>query len=131
MNGLVVTPIYLGLTAILMAVLSSHVGILRGKFGVALGDGEQGPLALSIRRFGNLSEYAACVLLLLLVMEIKGVAPLWLHVYGSVFILLRLIHPLILFQDMAAPIWKKAGRFLAAGGTAALLVIGALNLLFF
>ncbi|MFO6466123.1 MAPEG family protein [Jannaschia sp. KMU-145] len=124
-----ITPIYAAIVALLMAGLSMHVGMMRGRYGVALGDGGARPLALSIRRFGNLSEYAAMLVLLMLVMELTGTAARTLHLYGIAIVLLRLIHPIVLFDDMAAPLWRKAGRFVAAGGTALLLVLGAAAIL--
>ena len=129
MPELAVTPIYAALIALLMAVLSTRVGLLRGKHDVALGDGGVSQLSLAIRRFGNLSEYAAVALPLLLLMELAGTPAAALHAYGIALVALRLLHPMALFDDMAAPMWRKAGRFVSAGGTALLLVIGAAVLL--
>lgn len=122
---LAITPFYAAAIAILMAVLSTLVGVERGRQAVALGDGGISPMALAVRRFGNLSEYAAMAILLLLLMELKGIGAHWLHAYGAALVALRLLHPFILFDDITAPMWKKAGRFIAAAGTAALLIIGA------
>lgn len=120
-----ITPLYAAAIAILMAVLSTWAGAMRGKTAVALGDGGNAELALAIRRFGNLSEYAAVILLLMLIMELRGYSAQVLHLYGGALLALRLIHPLILFDDTDAPVWKKAGRFVSASGTALLLIIGA------
>ncbi|KUP94574.1 MAPEG family protein [Tritonibacter horizontis] len=124
-----VTPFYAAAIAILMAVLSTWTGIMRGKTGVALGDGGNSAMALAIRRFGNLSEYAAMAILLLLLMEMRGVDGRYLHAYGIALLMLRIIHPAVLFDNLTAPMWKKAGRFVSAAGTALLLVIGAAALL--
>ena len=126
--SLVVTPVYAGLIAVLMAVLSTRVGLLRGKYGVALGDGGQTELALAIRRFGNLSEYAAMAVVVLGLMEVTGWSPGWLHAYGLALVAFRLIHVVVLFDDMGAPGWKKAGRAVAAAGTAGLLALGGVAL---
>ena len=120
-----VTALYAAIIAIVMAVLSTIVAVLRSRHEVALGEGKSGELALPIRRFGNLTEYAPIVILLLLLMENAGVSAGALHAYGSVFVVLRIIHPLILFDTMGAPIWKKAGRFVSGAGTALLMLIGA------
>ncbi|MCK0167850.1 MAPEG family protein [Jannaschia sp. S6380] len=124
-----VTPFYAAIIAILMAVLSTLVGVGRGHHGVALGDGRVAPLALSIRRFGNLSEYAAMALLILLLLELTGTEPFWLHAYGTALVAFRAIHPIVLFDDMGAPAWRKAGRFASAAGTAGLLLSGGVALL--
>ena len=53
----------------------------------------------------------------------------FLHVYGAVLIVLRLLHPMVLFDTVDAPVWKKAGRFVSAAGTAGLFVAAAFILL--
>ncbi|RVT83994.1 hypothetical protein DXV76_09820 [Rhodobacteraceae bacterium CCMM004] len=126
MSMLTISPPYVAALAILMAVLSVHAAMARGTHGVALGDGGVGAVALPVRRFGNLSEYAAMAALLLVLMEMAGIAPVWLHVYGTALIAFRLLHPFTLFDRMDAPMWQKAGRFVSAAGTATLLVLGGI-----
>jgi len=128
MAALVITPVYVALTALLMVVLASRVARLRGKLRVSLGDGGSDLITVASRGFGNLTEYAPVVLLLLLMMEIGGVPALWLHIYGSIFIFFRVLHPLSLMQG-GAPKWKRISRVISAAGTAVLLVIGAVVLL--
>ena len=129
MAPLAITSLYAGLLALLMAVLSTAASAQRGKHNIVLGDGSKPPLALAIRRFGNLAEYAAMAVVLMALMEVSGVAPQWLHAYGVTLIVLRLLHPFMLFDQTDAPMWQKAGRFVSAAGTAALLVAAALVLL--
>ena len=129
MPAIHVAPLYVAIIAILMAVLSTLTGAMRARAEVALGDGGNTRLALAIRRFGNLSEYAAMALLVLAMMEVQGIAERWLHLYGGLLVALRLLHPLVLFDDMGAPAWKKAGRFVSAAGTALLMLIGAIALI--
>jgi hypothetical protein len=95
-----------------------------------LGYGGHDDLRLAARRFGNLSEYAAMALLLMLLMELQNVPAQWLHIYGTLLVAFRLLHPFVLFDSMDAPLWKKAGRFIAATGTALLFVIAAVILIF-
>ncbi|MEO0495904.1 MAG: MAPEG family protein [Pseudomonadota bacterium] len=123
------TLTYAAMIAILMAVLSTMTAMTRGKTGIALGDGGNSTMALSIRRFGNLSEYAAMAIVMLLLMELAGVNSFWLHAYGVSLVLLRLLHPFILFDTMEASSAMKAGRFIAGAGTAALLIASAVGLL--
>ncbi|MEL6201686.1 MAG: MAPEG family protein [Pseudomonadota bacterium] len=124
-----ITPYYAAAIALLMAVLSTMTAMMRGKTGIALGDGGQSRMALAVRRFGNLSEYAAMTIVMLLLMELVGVAPIWLHAYGIALVSLRLLHPFILFDTMDAPTMVKVGRFIAGAGTAALLVIAAVAIM--
>jgi len=121
-----VTLIYAGAIAVLMAVLSTMAAMKRGQTGVAVGDGGNPGLALSLRRFGNLSEYAAMAILMLLLMELAGVPAVWLHVYGIALVAVRLLHPFILFDSMDASAVMKLGRFVAGAGTALLLLISGI-----
>ncbi|MEM6727559.1 MAG: hypothetical protein AAF618_03590 [Pseudomonadota bacterium] len=43
------------------------------------GDGGDAALGLALRRFGNLAEYGAMALLVMLLLEMSGAAPRWLH----------------------------------------------------
>ena len=124
-----ITPLYAAMIAILMVVLSVRAGLLRGKYGVALGDGGERELALGIRRFGNLSEYAAMALVVMLLLELSGTGAVWLHAYGIALIAFRLLHPIVLFDNEGATRMKKIGRAVAAGGTAILLFAGAVALI--
>ena len=121
------TPIYAAAIAALMAVLSTITAVTRGTTGVALGDGGTPKMALAIRRFGNLSEYAAMAVFMLLLLEISGVPAQWLHAYGLAFVAVRLLHPFILFDTLEAPGWMKFGRFISGAGTAALLLTAAIT----
>ena len=129
MAPLIITSFYAALLALLMAVLSTAASVQRGKHNIVLGDGGEPSLALAIRRFGNLAEYAAMAVVMLALMELAGVDSWWLHAYGSALVALRLLHPFMLFERTDAPLWQKAGRFVAAAGTAALLCAAAITLL--
>jgi uncharacterized membrane protein YecN with MAPEG domain len=93
-----------------------------GVTGIALGDAGNRDLALSPRRFGNLSENAARAIVMLLLMELAGVTPIWLHTYGIALVYVLLAHPFILFDTMETSGAMKSGRFVAGAGTAALLL---------
>ena len=125
MQEISITPLYAGVIAVLMAILSTYVGVLRGQRETGLGHGGHDNLRLAARRFGNLSEYAAMALLLMLLMELQGVSDGRLHLYGSLLVFFRLLHPIVLFDKMDAPMWKKAGRFVSSAGTAGLFVAAA------
>jgi len=120
-----VTLIYAGIISTLMAVLSTMAAMKRGATGIALGDGGNPSLALSLRRFGNLSEYAAMAIVMLLLMELAGVPAIWLHAYGIALVAVRLLHPFILFDTMDASTAMTLGRLFAGAGTAALLLVSS------
>lgn len=124
-----ISSIYGAALALLMVLLSSAVAVQRGKTGTVLGDGGHPALALAVRRFGNLTEYAPMAVLLLVLMELQGQPEAWLHGYGATLLALRLLHPVVLFDQFDAPGWQKAGRFVAAAGTVTLMLIAAIRLL--
>ena len=124
-----ITPIYVAIIALLMAGLGISASLGRGRHSVALGHGENAVLELALRRFGNLAEWAAIALFVLFMLEANGIAGRWLHFYGMILVVLRLLHPFVLFSGMDAPMWQKAGRFIAAAGTALLIIAGSVVLL--
>ncbi len=131
MELVTVTPIYVALTALWMIVLAVRVANGRGKHKVSLGDGGNEDMSIRMRGFGNLVEYAPAVLLLLLMLELKGIEQQYLHIYGAVFVVCRVVHPFALFGQVKPTKFQKLGRMLSVIGTLLLMLIGALALLAF
>jgi len=124
-----ITPVYVALIALVMLVLSARVSKLRVKQGISLGSGGDGNVDVAIRGFGNLTEYAPIILIMLLMMELQGIQELWLHVYGAVFLIARILHPMGLFDQRGAPKWKRLSRQIGSTATLVLLLVGPLTLL--
>ena len=129
MLAISITPIYMALTALIMIGLSTRVALARVKNNVAIGEGSSEKMSVVVRGFGNLIEYAPAIILLMFFMELGGVGAIWLHLFGGAFIFFRIIHPIALFGQGGVTKWKRLGRQVSAGGTAILLLIGALTLL--
>ena len=87
-----ITLLYTSLITILTIFLAFKVGIARGKTNTLLGEGESSELLQSIRSHGNLIEHAPLALLLLLLLEMHGLTDWKLHLLGSSFFLLRILH---------------------------------------
>jgi uncharacterized membrane protein YecN with MAPEG domain len=87
-----ITLLYTSLITILTIFLAFNVGIARGKTNTLLGEGDSSELLQSIRSHGNLIEHAPLALLLLLLLEMHGVTDWKLHLLGSSFFLLRILH---------------------------------------
>jgi len=87
-----ITLLYTSLITILAIFLAFRVGIVRGKTNTLLGEGDYSELLQSIRSHGNLIEHAPLALMLLLLLEMQGVADWKLHLLGSSFFLLRILH---------------------------------------
>ena len=87
-----ITILYTSLITILAIFLAFKVGITRGKTNTLLGEGDSSELLQSIRSHGNLMESAPITLILLLLLEMQGVAEWKLHLIGSSFFLFRILH---------------------------------------
>ena len=96
---MVVTPMsvsvvtfYAGLNALIAFVLVVLVVRQRGKTKTSLGSGGHLALEQAIRVHGNFIEYVPLILILLLLLELGGLAPLWLHLMGIALTLGRVLH---------------------------------------
>ncbi|MCH1931419.1 MAPEG family protein [Shewanella sp. A25] len=90
--SLMVTGFYASLTALLMVVLAYRVVKIRRLEKIGIGDGGNKALALAGRVHANLIENAPIVLILLALAEANGLAPLYLHCLGTLWIVARLLH---------------------------------------
>jgi len=91
-QSLALVGFYVGLNALLLLVLAYNVGSRRGAQN-QLQPGDMGDPALTraIRAHANFAEYAPTVLLLLLVMAFLGFGSLWLHGFGALFTIGRVV----------------------------------------
>ncbi len=86
------TAFYAGILGLFYVALSLKVIILRRKFKVGIGHGEERELHRSIRVHGNFAEYVPFALFLLLLLEINATQMWVLHVLGSMLFLGRILH---------------------------------------
>ena len=87
-----ITLLYTSLLTILAIFLALRNGLIRGKTKTMLGEGDSPELLQSIRAHGNLMEHAPIALILLLLLDMQGVADWKLHLIGSSFFLCRILH---------------------------------------
>lgn len=114
-----ITLLYAGLLGIMSIILSAGAGVLRGKTGVSIGDGNNPELLLAMRRRGNFVEFVPFAIILLGLLEMNGVGALSIHIIGVVLILARICHALGLkAETVANPL-----RGIGAGATALATVI--------
>ncbi len=87
-----ITPIYGGLLGLLLVALTFAVIRLRGRYKVGIGDGGHPALARACRVHANFIEYVPLALILLAMLEYRGI-PAWaLHGLGGALLLGRLLH---------------------------------------
>jgi len=94
MTSVGVSAIYLALNAWLLLALTLLVIHHRRRAGVGLGDGGDPALQRAIRAHGNAIETMPLQLLLLLLLELAGYGPVWLHLFGAAILASRLLHAL-------------------------------------
>lgn len=120
---MVVTPLYAGLLALLLVVLSVRVIAVRRSERVNLGHAGRPELERRIRAQANLAEYAPLALLLIAILELSGFPPIVLHGLGTALLAGRLLHGWALSLTDGAP-WARVGgmalTFTALGLGAAL-----------
>lgn len=89
---LVVTPIYAAALTVMLIALSVNVIAYRRKNRVALGDAGNKALQGRIRAQANFVEYVPMALLLMLMAELGGTRPIWLHAVGLCLLVGRVVH---------------------------------------
>jgi uncharacterized protein len=115
-----VTSLYAALGALLILLLVYGVVQRRMQAKVGIGDGGDAVLARRIRAHGNAIETLPVGLLLLLLLELGGLASWALHVFGAVLLVARLLHA----WGMSRRSGTSPGRFL--GMLLTLIVLAAM-----
>ncbi len=116
-----VSPIYVGLAALLLVVLSLQVSRLRYRHGVSLGDGGHAELLRAIRVHANFAEYTPLALLVVVAVDLVGHAEWIVHGLGVALIVGRICHAYGLMREPGL----SAGRSIGTALTWLVLVVGA------
>ncbi|MGS0825577.1 MAPEG family protein [Shewanella sp. 0m-8] len=95
---LAISALFISLTALLTIALSFRVIKLRRRHKIGLGSAGNESLELAQRVHANLLENAPITLLLFVVAEMNGTGALLLYVFGTVWIVARLLHAIGLTQ---------------------------------
>jgi uncharacterized membrane protein YecN with MAPEG domain len=119
-----VTVLYAGLLGLLSLVLSAASGILRGKKNIDAGDGGDREQLLAMRRHANFTEYVPLALILIGLLEYKGVASNYIHYLGAGLLLGRVLHAAFFKQGV-----KSVPRGIGAGLTALVIAVSSIWLL--
>jgi uncharacterized membrane protein YecN with MAPEG domain len=121
MNTIHLTMLFAGLCALLQCVLTVLVIMRRVQARVTLLDGGDLPLQHRIRAHGNFTETVPLALILLALLELRGLPSTWLWAMGSCLLLGRVLHAASLLAKGA--MWSRlAGMVL----TLAVLSVGGL-----
>lgn len=123
---LATTGLYTAILALIMVFLAYKTSARRLEVKINIGTGNDDIMEKRMRAFGNFTEYVPMLLLLMAVSELQGVASQYLHVFGLVIILSRVLHAL----GMAGVMPVLQGRFSGTVLTFLLLLVGGLSLLY-
>lgn len=121
-----ITALYAGLLALLFLGLSWRVITYRRAKRLGLGDEGDKGLLKRMRAQANCAEYAPISLILILCLELKGVAAIWLHVAGIAVLAGRVIHG---FGFSASPPKLKLRQLGMVLTLAAIVVTALANIL--
>jgi uncharacterized membrane protein YecN with MAPEG domain len=89
-----ITAAYLGILALLYAVLGLQVSRLRRGNQVLFGDGGNIKLRSAIRAHANFAEYVPLIVLMVAMLEISGIPAARVHLLMGALLVARLLHPL-------------------------------------
>lgn len=109
-----ITAGYLSVLALLYALLSIRVVMLRGKYQVSLGDGGNAALTSAIRSHAHFAEYVPIIVLMIALLEMSGMSLARLHLLLGALLLARILHPL----GMSAAPRTLRFRLFRVGGVA-------------
>lgn len=97
------TFLFAAIFGILHVIFTLRVGLYRFSSKISLGDGDDKELRNRIRAHGNFIENVPIALLLLLLNELNGLSQDTLIILGSVFLVSRLLH-YVMIVSRALPI---------------------------
>jgi uncharacterized protein len=89
-----ITAAYLGILALLYAVLGLQVSRLRRGNHVLFGDGGNVKLRSAIRAHANFAEYVPIIVLMVAMLEMSGMPATPVHLLMAALLVARLLHPL-------------------------------------
>ena len=117
-----ITMLYAGFLGVLSIGLSAIAGSMRGRLKVSVGDGGNDQLTLAMRRHANFVEYVPMALILIALLEMRGISPTAIHVMGAGLLAARVLHAVGLKADTMAGV----GRLIGAAGTALITVVASI-----
>ena len=107
-----ITAVAASVLAIVHVILSLQVIGYRRRLKVSVGDGGHGELERAIRCQANLAEYTPIALVLLVCLELAGVATWLVGLFAFIFVLGRILHPLGLRRESSPFQFRVGGMHL-------------------
>lgn len=92
-----IVALYVAICLLFNPYLMLRIGTVRVKKGINLGDGGDADMLARVRAHGNFTEVAPLGLVGLIAIAMMGGSPIFLHVFGALLVIGRLLH----FSGMA------------------------------
>ena len=92
MHTIQLTMLFAGICALIQCVLTALVSIRRIQTGIDFLDGGDKALQRRIRAHGNFSETVPISLLLMALLELRGLGAIWILVFGIALTTGRILH---------------------------------------
>ena len=89
-----ITATYLAVLALLYTALAIQVARLRQRDRASFGDNGSLQLRSAIRAHANFVEYVPIITLMVAMLEMSGLAAMWVHLLMGALLVSRLLHPL-------------------------------------
>lgn len=124
-----VTSFYAALLALLFIFLSVRTLLLRRRFGIALGHGDNPQMLRAMRVHANFAEYVPLALLLIFLVEQSGLPPMFVHLLAGALLVGRLLHAWGVSQPQEKLLFRVIGMaatFTVLGCAASWLLARAL-----
>lgn len=127
------TSIYSALLALIFIILSIHVIKGRRLMSIGIGDFDNLDMKRRIRAHANFIEYTPIFLILLGLAEYQGLLHIWVHFFGIIFLISRIMHAYsLLYAEkyknaklLSLPKWRIAGMI---GSFMCLLILSVILL---
>ena len=116
-----ITAFYAALLVAVLIFLTTRIGVQRAITRVSILDGGNKEVAVEMRRHGNFVEHVPLLIVLMVIIEINGGSPVFLHVVGIALVICRIAHPIGLRYDQV----QTPLRMIGSVGTG--LITGALG----
>ncbi len=87
-----ITALYAGILGLMVIVLATFPGVKRGQLGIGAGNSGNEELELAMRRHGNFIEWVPLVLILLGLLEMRGIGSTVIHTLGAGLVVARVLH---------------------------------------
>lgn len=112
-----ITAWYAALLGLMQVSLTTYVVFGRWRYGVSLGDGDERDMRRRIRAHGNFIEIVPMSLILLYLAEqhLLSQQALWVHIFGVMTVLGRVLHVIGMTRKRSVNKLRQAGMTLNLG----------------